>query len=237
MFRRLRHLRIRSVPRQTMAGFYISYMAFFSFICCSGAFLSDISTCSNTLIQHSFRNGKNMFMALGDFTVTLEKPLGIILEENAVGGGGGVYVKEVIPQRSADNSRSIVAGDVLLQIGDENVSDQDFDTVMEMLMTASSPVTLTLGDGLGILDMPKNVVRTLQSTEDAYFIDAVVRQAVREIRRDHKAAVGQLVRVEVVVGAGVEKQTSSPQGKFNQKLRGRVRFFAIFNDRWWTFHL
>ena len=74
------------------------------------------------------------------------------------------------------------------------------------LLTAESPnngVSLTIGDGLGTFDMPKNVVKLLQSKEDAFFVDAVVRQAVRETRRNGR--LGEALRVEVIVGAGVTR--------------------------------
>ena len=159
-------------------------------------------------------------MALGDFTVELEKPLGIILEEREIGGnGGGVRVKEILPDGAAASTSKIVPGDVILQVNQIDVSTSDFDSVMDLLIEAptSSLVELTLGDGLGTMDMPKNVLGALKNKEDAFFVDAVVREAVREIRRDGR--LGDLLKVEVVVGAGVKDE-------------GRccmVRFFAIFS--------
>lgn len=152
--------------------------------------------------------------ALGDFAVDLEKPLGIILEER--GAGGGVYVKSINTEGSAASS-NIVPGDVLLQVDDTRLDDWEFDRVMEHLIDAPPSVHLVLGDGLGQLNMPKNVVSTLQSTEDAYFVDAVVRQAVRELRRDGR--LGDVLQVEVVVGAGVQESGT----------RGLCRFFALFS--------
>jgi hypothetical protein len=70
---------------------------------------------------------------------------------------------------------------------------------------------------LGRMDMPKNILRTLKTEEDAFFVDAVVREAVREIRRYKK--LGDLVRVEVIIGAAVKEE-----GR-----RGLVRFFALFS--------
>ncbi len=152
---------------------------------------------------------------LGEFTVELKKPLGIVLEERQA-GANGVRVKEIGPDGSAATSR-IVPGDILVQVGNINVKDSDFDFVMDMIASSPPFVRLTVGDGLGILDMPKNVVNTLKSKEDAYFIDAVVREAVREIRRNGR--LGELIKVEVIIGAGVQ----------NDGTRGLVRFFAIFS--------
>jgi hypothetical protein len=106
----------------------------------------------------------------------------------------------------------------VLQVDDTDVSDADFDSVMQLLVAAPSTLRLTLGDGLGIMNMPKNVVKTcLKSKEDAFFVDAVVREAVREIRRSGR--LGDLLKVEVIIGAGIQEEGN----------RALVRFFAIFS--------
>ena len=150
--------------------------------------------------------------ALGDYELELEKPLGMILEER---NEGGVYVKEVLPDGAASQSNQIVPRDILLTINSEDVSNKDFDSVMNLFLREDPTIKLTLGDGLGTMNMPKNVVNQLKSKEDAFFIDAVVREAVREIRKDGR--LGDLLDVEVVIGAGVNG------------ARGMVRFFAIFS--------
>jgi hypothetical protein len=149
-------------------------------------------------------------MALGDFDVELEKPLGIILEERDI--ASGVQVKELVAGGAA-SSTQIVAGDVLLQVNSVDVSKSDFESVMDLLLSIDDDksVLLTLGDGLGQMDMPKNVVKLLKTTKDAFLVDAIVRQAVRECRkRNYK--LGDLLKVEVIIGAGV------------QDRRGQVRF-------------
>ena len=112
-------------------------------------------------------------MALGDFTVELEKPLGLILEERGddagEGGGGGVVVKELTSDGSAAISKTIVPGDVLLRVNQKDVSNMDFDSVMDLLRNAPSIIELEFGDGLGTMDMPKNVQKQLKSTEDLFF--------------------------------------------------------------------
>lgn len=164
----------------------------------------------------------SMRMALGDYVVEVPKPLGMVLEERAPGQAPrGVKVKELFPNGHASKTGLIVPGDVLLRVGDQDVTNADFDTVMGMLVTPTDTVRLSLGDGLGQLDMPKNVVKLLRSTEDAYLVDAVVREAVREIRRSGK--MGSLLRVEVVVGAGVRR------GNDDAPTRAQTRFFAILS--------
>lgn len=179
-----------------------------------------------------YDKSSSLLMGLGDYTVELEKPLGLILEERgnddagtSTLAGGGVVVKEVSLDGSASLNGQIVPGDVLLQIEEIDVSTADFDTVMDILISSPSDrkIRITLGDGLGVMDMPKNVVSTLASTEDAYFIDAVVRQAVREIRRNGR--LGDLLKVEVIIGAGVKED----EAKATRQKRGQVRFFAIFS--------
>ena len=159
-------------------------------------------------------------LSLGDYTVELQKPLGIILQERD-NSSGGVQVKELVDGgAAATHSSDIVPCDVLLQVNDMDVSTLDFDSVMDVLISLdeTSLVELTLGDGLGQLDMPKNVVKQLKTTEDAFFIDAVVRKAVREIRKRNNI-LGDLINVEVIIGAGVQDE-----GK-----QGQARFFALFS--------
>jgi PDZ domain len=156
--------------------------------------------------------------SLGDFTVELQKPLGIILEEQTVGAIGGVRVKEINPDGSASKSR-IVTGDVIVQVNHRDVTESDFDSVMDAIISSPTTVQLTIGDGLGTFDMPKNVVAMLKNQEDAFFIDAIVREAVRQIRKSGRKVLGDLNKVEIIVGAGVQENGS----------RGMARFFAIFS--------
>jgi len=185
----------------------------------SSSSTSTVHSLSSAFVPHSFRvePKTGLKASLGDFTVDLKRTLGIVLQERSAGGGSGVQVKEIRPSGSAASSR-IVPGDVVLQVDGTNVEEADFDTVMDLIISASSSlVSLTMGDGLGTFNMPKNVVNMLKSKEDAFFVDAVVREAVREIRRNGR--LGDLLKVEVIVGAGVRENGTV----------GMVRFFAIFS--------
>ena len=128
-------------------------------------------------------------------------------------------MKELIPDGNAAKNSQVVSGDVILKVNDLDVSQYEFDSVMDLLKRdESSHVSLTLGDGLGTLNMPKNVVKLLKTKEDAFLIDSVVRQAVRELRK-RKSKLGDVLNVEVIVGAGVSSGGS----------RAMTRFFAIFS--------
>lgn len=150
----------------------------------------------------------------------------MILEEKGVGGSNsGVKVKEILKDESAGsawNCGRVAPCEILLEIDGTDVSTSSFDDVMEILTSPSNkPKTnLVLGDDLGQLDMPKNVLQQLKTTEDAFFVDAVVREAARAIRRDGK--LGDLLKVEVVFGAGVTNEDDGSS-------RGMVRFFGIFS--------
>mmetsp|Transcript_2383 Transcript_2383/g.6400 ORF Transcript_2383/g.6400 Transcript_2383/m.6400 type:complete len:296 (-) Transcript_2383:11-898(-) len=169
-------------------------------------------------------------LALGDYSIELERPLGMILEEREDGGSSGVRVQSVVKDAetagSAWKTGRIAPGDVLLAIDGVDVSSSDFETVMELLTTTTATTTtLVLGDGLGRFDMPPNVLKRLETPEDAMMIDAVVREAVRKIRRDGR--LGDVLRVEVIVGAGVSQQQKTTTT--TTQKRGMVRFFAIFS--------
>lgn len=164
-------------------------------------------------------NSLTRLSALGDYEISLSKPLGIILEESEA-GQGGVQVESLAEGGAADISGSIVRGDVLKMIGEVDVSSSDFDSVMELLISAPSdkPIDLTFGDGLGTMDIAPNLAKNTDPN-DLFLVDEVVRKAVREVRKDDtsKAKLGDLLRVEIVIGAGTRDD------------RCMVRFFAIFS--------
>ena len=84
-------------------------------------------------------------------------------------------------------------------------------------MLFRSPLDITLSDGLGRMDIAKNLAKTL-SAEEAIFADATVRAAVRQVRKIG-TQLGDLLSVEIVIGAGVRDNGKTCQ----------VRFFAIFS--------
>uniref|UniRef100_A0A7S2H820 PDZ domain-containing protein n=1 Tax=Helicotheca tamesis TaxID=374047 RepID=A0A7S2H820_9STRA len=177
------------------------------------------------IINPSYQRSKNshhttqfrpLCMGSSDYAVELTKPLGIVLEE-CDEEGNGVLIKSLVDGGAASESGAIVPGEVLLKIGTKDVSTAGFDDVMDLLASAPSdkPLSLTLGDGLGRMDIAPNLAKQL-SPDEAIFADAVVRAAVREIRKN--GSLGDLLKVEIVLGAGVRNDG-----------RCLVRFFAILS--------
>ena len=159
-------------------------------------------------------------VGLGEFTVSLTKPLGIILEERDA-GKPGVCVASLVDGGAADNSGAVVKGDALVAVDGRDLTQADFDTAMDVLITAPSdrPLDIVLCDGLGRMDIAKNLAKSL-SGQDAIFADATVRAAVRQVRKIG-TQLGDLLNVEIVIGAGVQDGNISKECK--------VRFFAIFS--------
>lgn len=159
-------------------------------------------------------------VGLGEFTVSLTKPLGIILEERDA-GKPGVCVASLVDGGAADNSGAIAKGDALVAVDGRDLTQADFDTAMDVLITAPGdrPLDIVLSDGLGRMDIAKNLAKSL-SGQDAIFADATVRAAVRQVRKIG-TQLGDLLNVEIVIGAGVQDGNISKECK--------VRFFAIFS--------
>jgi len=155
--------------------------------------------------------------------VVLSKPLGIVLEE--CDGRRGVRVQSLIDEGSASEAGGEVApGDYVHAVNGVDVRDSDFDTVMQLLIEGPNEVSLVVDDGIGKLDTSPNLAKSL-ALEDAVLADEVVRAAVREVRLSQSArdALGELLRVEIVLGAGVRDDG-----------RCLVRFFGIFSTDGWT---
>ena len=164
--------------------------------------------------------GTSTNMALGEFTILLRKPFGMILEEREC-ENSGLQVGSLSRGGAAELCGGIVRGDALVKVGDKDFSSADFDTVMDFLIALpeNKDITLTLSDGLGRMDIARNLAKKLKA-EEAITVDQVVRAAVRKIRSEKsvQGQLGDLLRVEIVIGAGVKNDG-----------RCMVRFFAIFS--------
>ena len=74
---------------------------------------------------------------------TLEKPLGLILEEVEEGQSAGVFVKEVGEGGSAFAYAESIAGSKLSTVQGEDVTALSFDDVMEKIMSAPDSVDIS----------------------------------------------------------------------------------------------
>lgn len=157
-------------------------------------------------------------MDQGEHSVELSKPLGIVIEERE--DNIGVKVASLIEGGNAELSSAIFPGDVLLSVQGIDLSAADFDTAMDVLIEAPAgrELALRFSDGLGTMDIAKNLLKSME-TKDLYFVDDVVRLAVRKIRTIGYAQLGDLLKVEIVIGAGVR----------DNGLTCAVRFFALFS--------
>jgi ferredoxin len=140
--------------------------------------------------------------------VTLEKPLGMILEEVEEGGAKGVYVKELAEGGSAAASEwgdELVGLPVFTVMG-RNVMAMDFDSVMEELISAPSPVELqfvmeenaipsdgSINGGRGEVEFDVGTIVTLKVLEDngkkETLIEARVGDNLRQTLLDSKVEV------------------------------------------------
>ena len=139
---------------------------------------------------------------------------------------------ELLEGGAAFESGEIKEGDVLMRVGRADVSKLDFDAVMAALVAAPETLTLRLsrklparGDDNAPLDIVANLANQLAkgAPEDAVKIDKVVRRA-RVVLRERLATetglrseLGEFLRIETIVGAGVQRDGSV-----------KVRFFRFF---------
>eukprot|EP00566_Odontella_aurita_P016841 CAMPEP_0113551860 /NCGR_PEP_ID=MMETSP0015_2-20120614/14749_1 /TAXON_ID=2838 /ORGANISM="Odontella" /LENGTH=257 /DNA_ID=CAMNT_0000452779 /DNA_START=145 /DNA_END=918 /DNA_ORIENTATION=+ /assembly_acc=CAM_ASM_000160 len=177
---------------------------------------------SGYFVKGKWRGASGLLMAAGDYSVSLLKPLGIVLEEREENGdGGGLLVKSIVGGGAAAASGKIGVRDILLKIGDTDITAASYDTIMDSLINSpeKEQISLTFGDGLGTMNITPNLAKQLKPDE-AVLADALVRSAVSEIRRNARArgSLGDLMSVEIVLGAGVRKDGTC-----------MVRFFAIFS--------
>jgi len=93
-------------------------------------------------ILYSSASSSSSAVASEIYSLSLEKPLGMILEE--VEEGGGVIVKELSEGGSAfaSDMRNQLVGCRLLTVMGKDVSSMPFDNVMEQIIDAPSPVKL-----------------------------------------------------------------------------------------------
>jgi hypothetical protein len=75
-------------------------------------------------------------------TLSLEKPLGLVLEEVEEGEPKGVFVLEVSEEGAAAPHKEEIVGLQVATVMNEDVSNLIFDDVMDKLINAPSPVSI-----------------------------------------------------------------------------------------------
>ncbi len=98
----------------------------------------------STVIPTSSLAMSSTSTSTGLLSIELEKPLGMILEEVEEGQAKGVYVLELAEEGSAASSeyKDQLVGLPLAKVMGNDVTGLDFDSVMEQLIEAPSPLSL-----------------------------------------------------------------------------------------------
>eukprot|EP00537_Pseudo-nitzschia_pungens_P007056 CAMPEP_0172359346 /NCGR_PEP_ID=MMETSP1060-20121228/3558_1 /TAXON_ID=37318 /ORGANISM="Pseudo-nitzschia pungens, Strain cf. cingulata" /LENGTH=258 /DNA_ID=CAMNT_0013080957 /DNA_START=189 /DNA_END=965 /DNA_ORIENTATION=- len=107
-----------------------------------GSSSSSSSCCTTTTTKLASTTDASTDASL--LSVTLEKPLGVVLEEVEEGQPKGVYVLELAEDGSAAASefKDQLVGLPLARVEGTDVTAMDFDSVMDQLIAAPSPISL-----------------------------------------------------------------------------------------------
>lgn len=173
------------------------------------------------------KNDNNVILSL-----TLEKPLGLMLEECAfiegknenaavAGGSGGVFVKDIGETGSAVAYADQIRGAKLLTVGGVNVASADFDTVMELIVGASASVTIEFS----LLVEPKKAAVEF-AVGTPVVITLVVDAGGKNPNLELNAAVGDNLR-QVLLDNGVEVYQGLKQKLGNCGGAGQCTFCAV----------
>mmetsp|Transcript_17771 Transcript_17771/g.27643 ORF Transcript_17771/g.27643 Transcript_17771/m.27643 type:complete len:234 (-) Transcript_17771:144-845(-) len=125
---------------------------------------------------------------LFSLSLTLEKPLGLILEEVEEGVAAGVKVEEVGDVGSAASCGQELVGRRILKVGDTDVSCCAFDDVMGQIIDAPSPVVIEFdGPGLPAFEIGTDVgITVIQEGKEAITLPAKVGDNLRKVLLDNK---------------------------------------------------
>ena len=149
----------------------------------------------------------------GLLSLTLSKPLGLILEERE--DGGGVFVQEFAQAGSALAYKSQIRGATLARVGATNVTHSDLDTIMELIMAAQDTVELEF-----VNLQPEIIVEYNVGTK----ITITVQQQGKDL--ELQAAVGDNLR-QVLLDNGVEVYQGLKQKLGNCGGAGQCTFCAV----------
>lgn len=121
------------------SSFQIPTSLLLATITASNAFVLPTSSRHSTVLLSSPASTEQSILS-----VTLEKPLGVILEEVEEGQAKGVYILELADDGSAAASefKDQLVGLPLAKVMGTDVTSMDFDSVMDQLIAAPSPIDL-----------------------------------------------------------------------------------------------
>lgn len=126
-------------------------------------------------------------------SLELEKPLGLILEEVEEGAASGVKVEEVAESGSAfaSPSKDQLIGMKIASVNSVDVSSLVFDDVMEYIINAPSPVSITFEGGneedtTPMLEIGTDVqIKVIQQGNEDKIIEAKVGDNLRKTLLDN----------------------------------------------------
>lgn len=129
-----------------MRNLAILASVFHSFFLYSHAF---VATRHDRLQQRSHTSLFSTTSSSNVVTLSLEKPLGLILEEVEEGQPCGVFVKEITDTGSAVKYSDQLLEKKLLKVCGTDVTSLDFDAVMQTIVDAPSVVEICVGQAPG----------------------------------------------------------------------------------------
>jgi hypothetical protein len=133
-------------------------------------------------------------------TVTLTKPLGLLLEEVQEGAARGVFVQDVTETGSAFAMADELRGWRLAKVMDTDCSALDFDAVMDLIRNSNGDeVTLSFAP----LILPSSAVGTVAYAEGTVVTIRVQQTAARKPDLVFQAKVGDNLR-QALIANGVE---------------------------------
>ena len=123
--------------------------------------------------------------------VSLEKPLGLVLEENVRDAPEGLYVAEIGADGSASGCADIKVEDRLDAVNGVDTTSMGFDDVMDLIVDAPSPVRLQFSGPTCKLTVVGCVEIRFQAP---YAIDATLSLTARFPRRSWAPRAKRLLK-------------------------------------------
>ena len=136
---------------------------------------------------------------------TLNKPLGMILEEIEEGAPKGVFIKEILPGGSAEAYTEQLLGNPLVKIQQTDVTTMEFEDVMDLLLNAPETVELQVS-------VKATTSSTVQDSSESAESSSSNDSSIDEY------PIGTPVTIQVLPSNGIDKPISI-QAKVGDNLR------------------